>query len=71
MKYQEDGVPEIRLKEIFMKIDEYGRVNSNAQDIRSMNYKELANLLDDIKSNPDNYPDSKVAWISWLSDDSK
>ena len=40
--------------------DEYGRVNNKAQVIRSLDKFRMAYLLNDIKSNPDKYPNTTM-----------
>lgn len=50
--------------------DEYGIINNKAQVIRELPKLRLAYLLNDIKSNPDKYPNSIMTWAEWLGMDS-
>ena len=47
--------------------DEYGRDNNKAQAIRSLDKVRMAHLLNDIKNNPDKYPENVEGWIIWLN----
>jgi hypothetical protein len=51
-------------------VDEFGRTDNKAQAIRKFDKLKLASLFDDIKRNPDKYPDSITDWIEWLNKDS-
>jgi hypothetical protein len=50
--------------------DEYGRIDNKAQVIRSLDKLRMAYLLDDIKKNPDKYPNDTMEWVEWLNMDS-
>jgi hypothetical protein len=50
--------------------DEYGRINNKAQVIRELDKLRMAYLLNDIKSNPDKYPNTTMEWVEWLNMDS-
>lgn len=50
--------------------DEYGRINNKAQVIRELDKLRMAYLLNDIKSNPDKYPNTAMEWVEWLNMDS-
>lgn len=50
--------------------DEYGRIDSRAHVIRSLDKLRLAHLLSLIVENPDEYPKSTVGWLNWLNADS-
>ena len=50
--------------------DEYGRINTRAQVIRNLANLRLALLLEDIKKNPEKYPNDKKDWIEWLEQES-
>jgi len=50
--------------------DEYGRTNNKAQVIRELDKLRMAYLLNDIKSNPDKYPNTAMEWVEWLNMDS-
>lgn len=50
--------------------DEYGRINNKAQVIRELDKLRIAYLLNDIKSNPDKYPNTTMEWVEWLNMDS-
>lgn len=47
--------------------DEYGRTNTRAQAIRSLDNLRIAMFLEDIKRNPEKYPDDKNDWVEWLN----
>lgn len=51
-------------------VDEFGRTNNKAQAIKELDKLRLAYLLDDIKNNPDKYPDNRMDWLEWLNKDS-
>ena len=50
--------------------DEYGRINNKAQVIRSLDKLRMAHLLNDMKANPEKYPNSVEEWLEWLNKDS-
>ena len=50
--------------------DEYGRINNKAQAIRSLDKLRMAHLFNDMKSNPEKYPNSVEEWLEWLNKDS-
>lgn len=50
--------------------DEYGRINSKLQVIRSLANVRMAWLSNDIKENPDKYPNTRAEWFKWLNQDS-
>lgn len=50
--------------------DEYGRIDNKAQVIRSLDKLRMAYLLDDIKKNPDKYPNDTMEWVEWINMDS-
>ena len=50
--------------------DEYGRINNKAQVIRNLDKLRMAHLFNDMKSNPEKYPNSVGEWIEWLNKDS-
>ena len=50
--------------------DEYGRINNKVQVIRELDKLRMAYLLNDIKSNPDKYPNTAMEWVEWLNMDS-
>lgn len=50
--------------------DEYGRINNKAQVIRELDKLRMAYLLNDIKSNPDKYPNTAMEWVEWINMDS-
>lgn len=50
--------------------DEYGRINNKSQVIRSLDKVRMAWLLNDIKENPDKYPNTRTEWFEWLNQDS-
>lgn len=50
--------------------DEYGRINTKLQVIRSLANVRMAWLLNDIKENPDKYPNTRAEWFEWLNQDS-
>lgn len=50
--------------------DQFGRMNNKAQAIRELDKLRLALLFDDMKKNPDKYPNGTNDWIEWLSKDS-
>lgn len=50
--------------------DEYGRTNTRAEAIRSLDNLRIAMFLEDIKKNPRKYPDNKNNWVEWLDQES-
>ena len=50
--------------------DEYGRINTKLQVIRNLADVRLSWLLNDIKENPDKYPNTRLEWFEWLNQDS-
>jgi len=51
-------------------VDQFGRTNNKAQVIRELDKLRMAYLLDDIKKNPDKYPDNRMDWVEWLNKES-
>jgi len=51
-------------------VDQFGRTNNKAQAIRELDKLRMAYLLDDIKRNPDKYPDNRMDWVEWLNKES-
>ncbi len=50
--------------------DEFGRKQNKSQAIRSLNKLSMAMFLEDIKENPNKYPNNISNWIEWLDEDS-
>lgn len=50
--------------------DEFGREQNNSQAIRSLDKVRMAMFLQDIKNNPDNYPNDRSSWVEWLNKNS-
>ena len=62
---------EIRfLKEVNYLKDEYGRIEDKAHVIRSLDKLRMAHLFNDMKNNPEKYPDNVERWLEWLNKDS-
>lgn len=50
--------------------DEFGREQNNSQAIRSLDKVRMAMFLQDIKGNPDKYPNDRSGWVEWLNKNS-
>ena len=50
--------------------DEYGRIEDKAHVIRSLDKLRMAHLFNDMKNNPEKYPDNVERWLEWLNKDS-
>lgn len=47
--------------------DEHGKRINKAEAIHRMDKLRIAHLLNDIKKNPEKYPNDVCTWIEWLN----